>query len=287
MAIDCFGPLIKTSCGNTHICVMIDHHTRWVELVAMRTPDAAVIAEVIFKEWISRWGVPRTILSDNGKEFNNAMLAQLCNIYGISKVFCAPYHPRGNSIVESYMRSLRSTLHTCVQHFKCEWDQVLSAAAFAYRATPHTITRYSPYFLVSGQNMVLPLSRAWSEPVLSRTGSLWLNALWKCRVEVIRAHDLVARTNWEALKGDKKNLKVGMWVAVKLSKDERREGGKFSPLYRGPFEIVSLSPLRVTAAVRDVTTGVVRLVNRCNLKFLDAPPTYGAHWLSLPTRRFL
>ena len=66
-----------------------------------------------------------------------------------------------------------------------------------------------------------------------------------------------------------------------------RERRKFSPLYRGPFEIVSLSPMGVTAAVRDVTNGTVRLVNRCNLKFLDAPPTYGAHWLPLPTRRFL
>ena len=61
-------------------------------------------------------------------------------------------------------------------------DQVLSAAAFAYCATPHTITKYSPYFLVSGQNMVLPLSRSWGEPVLSRTGSLWLRALWQCRI---------------------------------------------------------------------------------------------------------
>ena len=54
VAADIFGPLRSTVRGNTHILVLIDHHTRWVELVAMPEPTAELVAQAIFEQWISR-----------------------------------------------------------------------------------------------------------------------------------------------------------------------------------------------------------------------------------------
>ena len=60
----------------------------------------------------------------------------------------------------------------------------LQAAALAYRATPHTVTEHTPFFLMIDQEVVLSLSREWHEPALCPLGVTWLEALWKCRVEV-------------------------------------------------------------------------------------------------------
>ena len=113
VAVDIFGPLQRTTAGCEHILVLMDHHTRWVELVALREVTAMAVAEAIFCRWISRWGVMRTLLSDNGPQFVSEVLRQLCTVYGIKKVFASPYHPRGNALIESYMRTLKSTLLVC------------------------------------------------------------------------------------------------------------------------------------------------------------------------------
>ena len=54
VAADIFGPLKPTARGRTHILVLIGHHTRWVELIALPDPTAELVAEAIFEHWISR-----------------------------------------------------------------------------------------------------------------------------------------------------------------------------------------------------------------------------------------
>ncbi|KAL8455871.1 hypothetical protein Emag_000301 [Eimeria magna] len=106
IAIDLFGPVPVTRRGNNHVFVIIDLHTRWVELVPLPNPTAAQVAQALFNKWISRWRVPRALLPDNGPQFTAEFLRQLCTTLGISELFASPYNPRGNSIVESYMRGI-------------------------------------------------------------------------------------------------------------------------------------------------------------------------------------
>ncbi|KAL8441521.1 hypothetical protein Emed_007557 [Eimeria media] len=282
VATDLFGPLRASATGNTHILVFLDHHTRWVELVALPAPTAASVAEAFFQVWISRWGVPRALLSDNGPQFTADLLKQLCERFAISKIYAAPYNPRGNSMVETYMRSLKSTLRLCIQHFGRDWDVVLPAAALAYRSTPHCVTKHSPYFLVTGQNIVLPLSRTWDEPALYRSGERWLHALWRCRLSVLRAHERIEQQNLRAQAGSPHRLLPGMHVALRLSAKERKDRGKFSPTFRGPFVVQRVLPCGVTAVIWDPVTGEEVLVNRCRLKFLDYPPAGREDLAQLP-----
>ena len=65
VAADIFGPLRPTSRGHTHILVLIDHHTRRVELIALPESAAELVAEAIFEQWMSRWGTMRALLTDN------------------------------------------------------------------------------------------------------------------------------------------------------------------------------------------------------------------------------
>ena len=132
VAADIFGPVKPTARGRTHILMLIDHHTRWMELIALPEPTAELVAEAIFEHWISRLGTMRALMTDNGRQFAARLLQQLTDIYGIKHIYSSPYHPRGNSVVESYKRTLKTTLKLCTQAFQADWDVALQEAALAY-----------------------------------------------------------------------------------------------------------------------------------------------------------
>ena len=178
VAADIFGPLRPTPRGHTHIPVLIDHHTRWVELIVLPESTAELVAEVIVEQCISCWGTLKALLTDKGGQFTRRILEQLTDAYGIKHIYSSPYNLRGNSAVDSFMRTTKTTLKLCTQAFQTDWDVFLQAAALAYRATAHIVTGHTPSFLVTGQEVVLPLSSEWHEPALcplDGTGS-WSSA---------------------------------------------------------------------------------------------------------------
>ena len=234
VAADIFGPLKPTARGYTHILVLIDHHARWVEPIALPEPTAELVAEAIFERWISRWGTMKVSLTDNGRRVTARLLQQLTDVYGMKRIYSSPSNPRGTSAVKSYMRTLKTTLKLCTQAFRTDWDVALQATALAYRATPHNVTGHTPIFLLTGQEVVLPLSREWHEPALCPLGVTWLEALWKCRVEVKKAHELAADENARAQTSETSRLCPGNHVALRLTKAERQADGRFSPLFKGP-----------------------------------------------------
>ena len=186
-----------------------------MEFVALPEPTAELVAEAIFECWISRCGTMRALLTDNGRQFTARPLQQLTDVYGIKRTYSSPYNPRGNSVVECYMLSLKTTLTLCTQAFQADWAVALQAAALAHRATPLTVTGHTPSFLVTDQEVVLPLSREWHELALCPLGVTWLEALWQCRVEVMKAHDLVADENARAQTSETSRLRPGGHVALR------------------------------------------------------------------------
>ena len=94
MAADIFGPLRPTTRGHTHILVLIDHHTMWVELIALPEPTTELVAEAFFEQWISRWGTMRALLTDNGCQCAARILQQLTEVYGIKH--SSLYNSHGN-----------------------------------------------------------------------------------------------------------------------------------------------------------------------------------------------
>ena len=277
VAADIFGPLKPTARGHTHILVLTDHHARWVELIALPGPTSERVTEAIFEQWISRWGTLRALLTDNGRQFAPRLLQQLTDVYGIKHIYSSPYNPRGNCVVESYMRTLKTKLKLCRPAFQMDWGVALQTAALAYRATAHTVTGHTPFFLLIGQEVVLPLSREWHEPAIFRLGVTWLEALWRWRVEVLKEHELAAHENARAQTSETSRLRAGNHVALRLTKAERHAEGTFSLVCKGQYVIVNVKPAGVTADIRCLATRHMAAVNRCRLKFLEAIPQHALH----------
>ena len=73
--MDLVGPLPVSGDGFLYIFTIIDRTTRWLEAVPLKEMSAATCSQVFFSHWVSRFGVPATVMSDRG--------TQLCKHLGI------------------------------------------------------------------------------------------------------------------------------------------------------------------------------------------------------------
>ena len=83
MALDIVGPLPRTKQGNKYILVVADYFTRWVEVYGLPNTEASTVAKVLVNEWICRFGAPYAIHSDQGRNFESQLFAELCTLLGI------------------------------------------------------------------------------------------------------------------------------------------------------------------------------------------------------------
>jgi len=90
--LDFVGPLPKSSDGFRHILVIVDGTTLWMEAFPTKT-SAEEVAHILCKEIISRFGVMRQILTDQGSSFRNKLIAELCKLLNIKHTFSSPHHP--------------------------------------------------------------------------------------------------------------------------------------------------------------------------------------------------
>ncbi|KAJ4425404.1 hypothetical protein ANN_28019 [Periplaneta americana] len=67
------------------------------------------------------------------------------------------YHPQSNGICERMHKLLVDMLSHYVNKDERNWDKFVPYAIMAYPATPNTVTKYSPYYLVYGRDMKLPI----------------------------------------------------------------------------------------------------------------------------------
>ena len=102
------------------------------------------------------FGFPLFLHSDQGKEFDNAMVHKLSELLGTVKTKTTPYHPRSDGLVERFNRTLFAMLAMFVSQEHDNWDDLLHFMMLAYNTTVHTSTGFTPHRLVFGEECNLP-----------------------------------------------------------------------------------------------------------------------------------
>ena len=98
--IDIVGGQGSLSLGQSpkSILTMIDGLTGWAEAVPIVDQSAPTVARAVYNEWFARYGVPEQLHSDRGTQFEAALFAELCSIFGTDKTRKTPYRPQANKM---------------------------------------------------------------------------------------------------------------------------------------------------------------------------------------------
>jgi transposase InsO family protein len=108
--------LHRSKLGNENAVVFIDSFTRWPEAIPVPDKKATTIIRVLKEYIFARHGIPNYLVSDQGSEFLNQLVAEVCMLYGVPKVLSAAYQSRGHGMVESLNRTIEDRLkHTTNQ----------------------------------------------------------------------------------------------------------------------------------------------------------------------------
>lgn len=156
LAMD-YTVLEPTRNGVENVLVMTDVFSKYTLAIPTRDQRASTVAQVLVVEWFSKFGVPARIHSDQGRNFESALIQQLCALYGIQKSRTTPYHPAGNGQCERFNRTLHDLLRTLPVQRKRDWNSCLPQLLYSYNTTPHQSTGESPFFLMFGQEPRLPV----------------------------------------------------------------------------------------------------------------------------------
>lgn len=88
------------------LLIVVDSHSKWIEACIMRSTTAEATVNQL-RELFSRFGLPRTIVSDNGPQFISQHFEDFVKRNNVCHLRCAPYHPQSNGLAERAVRTIK------------------------------------------------------------------------------------------------------------------------------------------------------------------------------------
>jgi transposase InsO family protein len=157
--LDIVGPLRKAPGGFTHLLVAINKFSKWVEVRPIMNLRAEQ-AVTFFTDIIYRFGVPNSIITDNGSQFTGRKFLEICDKLHIRIDWAAVALPQTNGQVERangmILQGLKPRIFDRLNKSGRKWLQELPVVVWSLRTTPSRAMGFTPFFLVYGAEAILP-----------------------------------------------------------------------------------------------------------------------------------
>jgi hypothetical protein len=165
--LDMVGPFKTAPGGLTHLLVVVDKFTKWIEAKPIKKLNGASTIK-FFNEIITRYGVPHSIITDNGTNFAKGVFADYCGQKGIRLDLASVAHPQSNGQVEKANGLILAGIKPrLVEPLECSagcWVEELPSVLWSLRTTPNRSVGFKPFFLVYGAEAVLPTDIEFDAP---------------------------------------------------------------------------------------------------------------------------
>jgi len=121
LSVDIFGPIPASKKKTRFVLVVTDLFAKLTKCVAFRRNTAMSVASAIIDAWVSAYGPPDRILSDQGPQFMSSFFNALSQMLGIETVRTTAYHPQTNGQVERYNGTMTTQLRNYVADDPSRW----------------------------------------------------------------------------------------------------------------------------------------------------------------------
>ncbi|KAG5861964.1 hypothetical protein JTB14_002515 [Gonioctena quinquepunctata] len=130
--------------GKTYL-IIPDSFSKLPEVYEMSKIDSKNTIDEL-RDCLSRYGLPNTIVPDNGSSLVSAEFKNFCTVDGINHITSPPYHPATNGAAENSVKSFRIAMNTLLTNnsYPRGMSTLVSKYLFSYRNTPHTVTGETP-----------------------------------------------------------------------------------------------------------------------------------------------
>eukprot|EP00731_Ephydatia_muelleri_P000948 Em0001g948a len=260
--------------GNSYILVVGDYFTRWMEAYPIQNQEAITVAQKLVDEIFCRFSVPEQLHSDQGRQFESAVIREICNLLHIEKTRTTAYHPQSDGLVERFNRTLLSMLTTCGRSHPFEREDHIRKVCFAYNTSVQATTGYSPFFLMFGRQARLPIDLMYGTECGNSVTKTVPEYVTKLSEVFVEAYAAVRDTMGAKLQRQKEfyNKKVhgdphkpGDFVLLFNPAVPKGGSRKFHSPWTGPFKIVE----RVSEAtyhIQNTVDGKTSIVHFDRLK---------------------
>ncbi len=255
-----------------YLLVCVDHLFRYVVVAPMKDESAKSIARALITHQICPFSTPRVLLSDNGTEFRNQLLEEICKQFSIKQCFTVSYHPASNGFEERANRNILDVLRPVVSGLQHRWEDWLPYVAASINSRVRESTGQSPHYIMFG------VGKRLSYHLLSSFHShvYIVDDYAKSHLKVYSdIHSIVKERVQETseamcLQQHKRaasvSLKVGDFVMFRVSE----RNSKLSPKSVGPRQIVR--QLGHKSGIYDLISNAYETVHADRLKKTSAQP---------------
>ena len=146
-----------SSKGHRFVLVAMDYFTKWTEAVPLKNMTHREVIEFITEYIIHRFGIPQTLTTDQGSSFMSKEVRDFAESYKIKILNSSPYYAQANGQAESSNKIVIKLIKKKIEENPKRWHEVLSEVLWAYRISRHGATKVTPFELVYGQQVVLPV----------------------------------------------------------------------------------------------------------------------------------
>jgi transposase InsO family protein len=243
--MDIVGPLPIAQGNFKFVVVAVEYFTKWIEARPVPTITSATIRKFFWHQIICRFGVPKELTVDNGKQFDCQDFREYCRSIGTRLCFAFMYHPQFNGAVERANGQIFSAINKCLfDQKKGKWADELSRVIWSHNTTESRTTKFTPFRLLYGAEAMCPEELANESARVLVGSSREREEVDKDLVEIDR---LDAVTNllkyqeetrkWRNKKVSLKNIQVGDFVLKR--KKNADSVGKFQFALEGPYVVAS------------------------------------------------